>query len=224
MGLIWKLLGGRAGFWLSVPILLLASPLLAPQLLAFPYRTETAIGTVWSERPLDKAMLDKVSKGVTTRMATTPLADKAETRPIFLTDGGWRWTWIAATSRGAFALTRPLTRAVVVNRTDPASGLVQNGQSIGGTRTLAGVLAHEFTHGLIRRRFGILTATTIPAWKVEGYCDHVAGESSLSKADVIALKAAGRDHPALPYYEGRLKVEAALTANGGSVDALFAQD
>lgn len=217
-------MGGRAGLMISAPILLLASPLLAPQLLAFPYRTETAIGTVWSEAPLDKAMLDKAAREVTARMATTPLAGKAESRPIFVTQGGWRWTWLAATSRGAFALTRPVNRAVVVNATDPVSGEIRNGRDIGGTRELGSVLAHEFTHGLIRRRYGILAATILPTWKVEGYCDHVAGESTLSDTEAAALEAAGRDHPALTYYHGRKRVEAALAANGGSVDALFAHD
>ena len=207
---------------IGAPILLLASPLLAPQLLAFPYRTETAIGTIWSEQPLDKTMLDTAARDVTARMASTPLASKAETRPIFVTEGGWRWTWLAVSSRGAFAFTRPLTRAVVVNATDPVSGEIRNGRDIGGTRALGSVLTHEFTHGLIRRRYGILTATHMPTWKVEGYCDHVAGGSTLSDADVAALMSAGRDHPALAYYHGRKRVEATLAANGGSVDALFA--
>jgi hypothetical protein len=171
---------------------------------------------------MDRAMLTRVAKNVTARMATTPLAGPSEERPIFVTDGGWRWFYLANTSRGAFALTRPLTSAVVVNATDPSSGEIRNGRTLGGRRSLESVLAHEFTHGLIRRRYGLLAAATSPHWKVEGYCDHVAGESSLNEQEAAALKAAGRDHPALAYFNGRIRVEAELAANGGSVDALFA--
>lgn len=219
-----KLMGGRAGLAVGALAMLLASPLLAPQLLAFPHRHETAIGTVWSDEPFDPLIMTDVARRVSERMATTPLAGPNERRPIFITDGGWRWVYLANVSQGAFAITRPFTRAVVLNRTDPDTGTVSNGAEIGGARTIEGVLAHEFTHGLIRRRYGVLIATTLPSWKVEGYCDHVADESSLSPGDVARLEAAGEDHPALPYFHGRRRVAATLARNGGSVDALFEQD
>lgn len=217
-------MGGRAGLMFGALVFWLASPLYAPQLLAFPYRTETPIGIVWSEAPPDKAMLAELATTVSARMATTPFADTAETRPIFLTEGGWRWRWLSATSYSAFAVTRPVTRAVVLNRTDTSTGEVRNGRSVGGVRSAGSVIAHEFTHGLIRRRYGIFAAGFLPQWKVEGYCDHVAGESSLTAAQVAELKAAGQDHPAIVYFEGRQRVEATLARNGGSVDALFAAD
>ena len=212
-----RLLAGAAG-------LTLVSPLLAPQLLAFPYKTQTAIGTVWSEHQLDPATLDRQVATARERLATSPLASAHETRPIFITDGGWRWTWLALQSRGGFALTRPLTVAVVVNQTDPQTGTIANGAAIGGKRKLGPVLAHEFTHGLIRRHFGPVRAAMFPTWKVEGYADHVAGESSLSKADAATLEREGRNHPALPYFHGRRRVAEILRDNGGDVDALFSRD
>ena len=212
-----KVLAGAAG-------LILVSPLLAPQLLAFPYKTKTTIGTVWSERRLDPDMLDRQVAIARERLATTPLASAQETRPIFVTDGGWRWAWLALQSRGGFALTRPLNTAVVVNDTDPVTGTIRNGSDPGGERRLGPVLAHEFTHGLIRRRFGVVRAGLFPTWKIEGYADHVAGESSLSEADVALLREEGRNHPALPYFHGRLRVAEILRDNGGDLDALFARD
>ncbi len=219
-----KLMGGRAGLVLGVLALILASPLVAPQLLAFPHKTETPIGTVWSEQPLDPALMAATASAVRQRLASSPLARPDEKRPIFLTDGGWRWLYLANTTRGAFAFTRPITSAVVVNRTDPRDVVVRNGASIGGARPLAAVLAHEFTHGIIRREYGVIRSATFPQWKVEGYCDHVAGNSSLSEADVAMLEAEGRSHPALTYYHGRKRVAEELAANSGSPDALFAGD
>lgn len=218
--MIRKLTGGRASLLVGAALFVLASPLFAPQLLAFPHRVETPIGTVWSERPVDRALLDRVVAHTRQRLATSPIAGANEQRPIFLTDGGWRWHWLAISARGSFALTRPLTSAVVVNRID-GSGTVRNGGTIGGERELAPVIAHEFTHGTIRRHFGLIRTAMFPQWKVEGYCDHVAGESSLDAATVERLEASGTKHPALVYYHGRQRVAAELERNGGSVDRLF---
>jgi hypothetical protein len=201
--------------------LLLASPLFAPQLLAFPYRAESAIGPVWSERPIDQAALDRVAARSRALLAKSPIADSDEQRPIFLTAGGWRWLWLANSSAGGFALTRPITRAVVVNDVDLAADRITNGAAMGRQRSLSAVLAHEFTHGVIRRRYGLVKSILAPQWLVEGYADHVAQESSLSAADVAKLEATGSSHPALVYYRGRKRVEALLAANGNDVDALF---
>jgi len=190
-------------------------------LLAFPYRADSAIGPVWSERPIDRAALDRVAARSRTLLAQSPIAGPNEERPIFLTAGGWRWLWLANSSAGGFALTRPITRAVVVNDVDLAADRISNGAEVGRQRTLSAVLAHEFTHGVIRRRYGLVKSLLAPQWLVEGYADHVAQESSLTAADVARLEASGASHPALVYYRGRKRVEALLAANGNDVDALF---
>lgn len=222
MGLIWKLSGGKWGMALSAVFLILASPLLAPQLLAFPHKTRTEIGTVWSEQKLDQAMLTSAVEHTKARLSKSPLASEDEERWIFLTDGGWRWQYIANISSGAFAITRPFSPAIIVNRTNPETGIIHNGREIGGERALGGVLAHEFAHELIRRKYGRFTSSRFPTWKIEGYCDYVAGESTLTEDQAEMLRENGVDHPALIYLEGRQQVEAILEANGGSVDALFA--
>jgi len=209
---------------LGVVLIILASPLLAPQLLAFPHKTHTEIGTVWSEDPLDPDMLALAVEHTQTRLATSPLAAADEQRWIFITDGGWRWNYVANISSGSFAITRPLSPAIIVNLTDPSSGIVRNGQELGGERELDGVLAHEFAHELIRRRYGRLLSMGFPKWKVEGYCDYVAGESTLTAEQVHRLREKGEGHPALIYFEGHKRVRAVLDANGGSVDALFEGD
>ena len=221
MGLIHRLMGGRAGLILGAVLLLLASPLLAPQLLAFPYKQQTAIGTIWSEEPLSTEMIAQTVHDTQVLLTRTPLATASESRPIFITNGGWRWQWVANRSADAFAITRPFSSAVVVNRTDERTGLVDNGRPVGGERALSQVLAHEFTHGLIYRNYGIARAIRFPDWKVEGYADHVAGRSTLDAEEVERLEAEGSDHPAISYFQSRQRVERILRANGGSPDALF---
>lgn len=201
--------------------LVAAAPICAPQLLAFPYRAEAGATTVWSEAPLPAAALRPVLDDAARRVASSPLARMPEGRRIFLTSGGWRWRWLALGAQDSFALTRA-TGAVVVNRSDLATNRVWNGAAIGGQRSLSAVLAHEACHGTERRRYGLTVQARTPAWLFEGYCDYVAGESSLSDADAARLEANQQPHPALVYYHGRRRVAQALAANGGDVDALFA--
>ena len=46
------------------------------------------------------------------------------------------------------------------------------------TRALSAVIAHEITHVLITDRIGLVDSIRLPSWVAEGYCDHVARESS----------------------------------------------
>ena len=216
-----RVLGGRRGVLALGIVLPFATPLYAPQLLAFPYRTATPIGTVWSESPISPEALAASNAAVQTRLATTPLAEPNERRPIFLTDGGWRWSWLTLGSGSSLAISRPFTKTVIVNRTNLVGEGAIGSSTSGRKRTLGSLLAHEFTHGLIRRRYGVVPSLTFPAWKVEGYSDHVAGESTLDAEAVAKLEAAHQSHPALVYYHGRQRVAAELAANGGDVDALF---
>lgn len=205
-------------------LLIAASPLVAPQLLAFPHYAEAGDSRVWSETPIDQAALDRVVARSEALVAASPIAREHEGRRIFLTQGGWRWLWLANTSRGAFALTRHLGTNLIVNRGDLADDRVVNNRAVGGERRLSSVIAHETTHGMLLDHFGPLLTVTRPNWLTEGYCDHVAQESALSDEDVARLEATGEEHPALLYYHGRRRVAELLASNGGDVDALFAGD
>jgi len=199
---------------------LLAGTSAAPQLLAFPYSAQIGGTRVYSERPIPPAMARVLARSHAL-LARSPLDDPALPGALFLTDGGWRWSLLALTSRGAFALRRPFRDAIIVNASDVAADRVDTGRAIGGRRSLSGVIAHETTHVLVARRYGEWRAAMLPVWKSEGYADHVARESSLGDADYARLRRSGEAHPALAYYEGRRRVEALLRRSGGSVDALF---
>ncbi|MCM0000291.1 MAG: hypothetical protein NBV68_12975 [Erythrobacter sp.] len=209
---------------IGVPILLLASPLFAPQLLAFPHYAEAGDSQIWSETPIDQATLEKVMARAETLVSASPIAREREPRRIFLTDGSWRWLWLANIYRGTFALTRFGGQNLIVNRADFAADRIVNNRNIGGSRKLSAVLAHEITHGVLVHHFGPIAMMRQPRWRVEGYCDHVARESALTPEEVARIEARGEKHPALLYYHGRKRVEAALAASGGSVDALFARE
>lgn len=221
MSLIAKIGGGRWGLAFGALVLLLASPLAAPQLLAFPYHTKAGDSRVWSETPIDQAALDRVMARAEALVSTSTIARDREPRRIFLTDDSWRWLWLANAHRGTFALTRFGGQNLIVNRADVAADRIVNDRPVGGSRQLSSVIAHEMTHGVLLHHFGAIEMMSQPRWRVEGYCDHVAQESALTAAEVAQIESRGEDHPALMYFHGRERVEAELAANGGSVDALF---
>ncbi len=222
MGVIRRLIGRPRGALLTLIALLLTSPLIAPQLLAFPHYAEAGNSSVWSETPINRQALDRVIARSERLLAASPIADEDESRHIFLTQGGWRWLWLVNTSRGAFALTRHFGQNLIVNRGDLTSDRIVNNRVVGGSRQLSSVIAHETTHGILLRDFGIVQTVMQPRWLIEGYCDHIAQESALTSEDVEQLEARGQDHPALFYYHGRRRVAEILAANGGDVEALFA--
>ncbi|MEO6256047.1 MAG: hypothetical protein ABIO69_04490 [Sphingomicrobium sp.] len=205
-------------------LVLLVAPAFAPELLAFPYQARSHGSRIWSETSIRQTQLDLILKRSADLVGQSPIAQASEPRQIFLTKGGWRYTWLAVRNRSAFGISRPGRETIVINRNDLAADRVFNGQSVGGVRSLSGVIAHETCHGMLRRHFGITVDLSVPTWLLEGYCDHVSQESSLSAADVARLKASGQDHPALIYFAGRKRVEFELDELGGSVDALFARN
>ena len=206
------LLSGVLVLWFAV--------LCAPQLLAWPDSIRIGQTRIYAEEPIAPKIRSILARSDALLKSSTIYSD-GDGRRIFLTNGGWRWRLLSFPGGGAFAYSKPLTEAIIVNRNSIAKDLAWNGQTFGGQRTLSGVIAHERTHGLIRSHFGLLAATRFPTWKVEGYCDHVAGESSLTQADYTKLMRTGTRHPAIVFFEGRRKVARILLSNGQSADALF---
>ena len=193
----------------------------APEALAFPYHATVGGNAIYSDRPIPPA-IDGVVARADALIAASPLAGPGYGHRIFLTDGGWRWRVLSFGTSGAFALTRPLGEAIIVNDADVAADRVRRSDAAPHETSLARVIAHERTHGLIRARYGILTDITAPGWKREGYCDYVAGGSTVSDAGAAAMRHDHRTSGSLDYYLARERVAAALRANGGSVDKLFA--
>lgn len=208
---------GRAAL---LTLAILASSLWAPELLAFPYRATVGDTMVYAERPIGPALHTVVGRS-NQLLHASPIFSAGYGRRIFLTSGGWRWWVLSIGTGGSFAFTRRLGEAIVVNRSSVAQDRVFNAQAIGGVPSLSGVIAHERTHSLLRHRYGLWIDRIEPAWKIEGYCDYVAQESSLTDADVAALRAAGKSHPALVYDQGRRRVAELLAVSHGKVDALF---
>ncbi|OWK28655.1 hypothetical protein [Sphingomonas mucosissima] len=194
-----------------------------PAALAFPHQMQIGRTTIYADRPIPAVIAQRLARA-DALLAQCPLDDPSLPRTLVLTNGGWRWRVMAAGHAGAVALRRPFAHVLLFNHTDVAADRVTNGAGIGGTRTLSGTIAHEMVHVLTARRYGEIALARLPAWKREGYADHVAGETSIGGAvDEAQIRARYPDAGVLIYYAGRRRVAAILARNGGSVDRLMAQ-
>jgi len=92
-------------------------------------------------------------------------------------------------------------------------------------RSLSGVLAHETTHLLVRRRIGYWRNLTAPTWKKEGYAEYVAGGSTLSYEEGVRLwKTPPHDGSGYQYFRYYMVVRYLLEHEHVSVDDLFRRE
>ncbi len=207
---------------------LVAVPLVAraaPQILFWPHHAQLAGFDVYANAPISPQLASHLA-AAKSRLQAQGNYDVPIRKKLFLTDGGWRWNLLALRSYRAFAISLPITEAIIVNQSDqPANriSLSPKIHGVGGVRSLDGVIAHELTHGYLRKRFGYIKITTAPNWLIEGYCDYVANESSLNAADVAQLRARRQDHPALVYYDGRQKISTMIAQQHLTVEEIFAR-
>lgn len=217
------LTGGKWGMRL-LPVLLVAAYVLvqAPAALAFPFQQRIGNTTVYAERPIAPE-IGRVLARADRLLGASPIDVPGIRRQVVLTDGGWRWRVLAVGYGNAIALRRPFSNVLLFNRSDVAADRVTNGARLSGTRSLSGTIAHETVHMLVARHIGEWNAIRLPAWKQEGYADHVARETSLDPGDEARIRAADPTARVLTYYDGRRRVAAELRRNGNSVDALLAR-
>ncbi len=204
----------------TISVIYLIASLFHPPLLRFPHIRMVGATPVYSESPIPDEIEGVVGRA-DTLVRTSPLfAPDVLERPVYLTNGGFRWRLLTFGST-ALAISRPVVETIVVNRSKVSTDQVWNSVDSFPARDLSGVIAHERTHALIRRRFGLLGSRRYPIWVVEGYCEHVSGSGAMSDETAAELIAQGRRTPGLYYYESRKRVERELEANGGSVEELF---
>ena len=180
--------------------------------------------TVYSREPLDEnihAVLDKVE----TRLSTSEINNR-EVRPkVFLTGGFGFYSWLSlqlgANSFGKGFAALP-TVNVFINKSDPAQDLVFRNAPEHSQRSLSGVIAHETTHYLIRKKFGYWRNLTMPAWKKEGYAEYVAGGSTLPYETGVKLwQANPKDGTGYQYFKYYMMVKYLLERDKLSVEDLF---
>jgi len=197
-----------------------------PQLL-FAHQTTYKTFCVYSREPLDQSINPVLDKAEA-RLATSPINDDSVQPKVFLTNsyGFYRGLSlnIGWNSFGKGYALLP-TSNVFVNKSDVARDMVFRDAPTNNARSLSGVIAHEVTHLLIRKRYGYLRNLLMPAWKKEGYAEYVAGGSTLSYEEGVRMwKSNPKDGTGYQYFKYHMLVKYLLEQEKISVDDLFNRD
>jgi hypothetical protein len=182
---------------------------------------------LYSQQPIDPsvtAVLDKVQA----RLESSPLNNDEVKPRVFLINNFRVYSmlslYIGANSFGKGYAMLP-TDNVFMNKSDVSKDLVFRNAPANNSRRLSGVIAHETTHLLIRKRFGYWRNLTMPTWKKEGYAEYVAGGSTLPyETGVKMWKENPKDGTGYQYFKYYMLVKYLLEQEKISVDDLFNRD
>jgi hypothetical protein len=183
--------------------------------------------TVYSTEPLGQnvyAVLDRVEA----RLSASTINNQAVKPQVFLINSHRVYKvmslFIGGNSFGKGFPALP-TSNIFINRSDLATDLVFRDAPADNQRSLSGVISHETTHLLIRKRFGYWKNLTMPVWKREGYCEYVAGGSTLNyETGVNRWKANPKDGTGYQYFKYYMLVKYLLEHEKMSVDDFFKRD
>jgi hypothetical protein len=192
-----------------------------PQYL-FAYEVKYKNFQVYSRQPLDENM-QRVLDSTEARLEKSPIYDKELTEKIFISDSFALYTFLGPLSRKSFANTIPGVGNIRIGMIDASRDLVFRNDPNDNQRSLSGVVAHEVTHNLIRKKFGLINSfTSLPNWKDEGYCEYVAGETTLSfEEGVRRWKENPQDESKYAYFKYHQMVKYLLEEEKLSVEELF---
>lgn len=178
-----------------------------PQVL-FAHQVTVQNITFYSRAPLPAAGVTACALRARALLRRSELAFPERAERVFVCDSPWVFGLFGPLSTRAFAISVPVTDNVFIAEADFPADVTHRAAPDHNRRALSGVVAHEITHGLIRRRLGLLAGVRLPVWVAEGYCDYVAGQGSFPEAEGRRLMAAGESDPSpsFRYYEYRQMV------------------
>lgn len=139
---------------------------------------------VYSREPIGPE-IEAVLNEAEERLQSSPIYDETVGRHIYLTNGYGMYAFLSHKAYASFANSVPFIENVFINKTDIAADRVYMNRAFSNSRSLSGVIAHEITHLFIQRRVGTLKAISMPTWKKEGYCEYIAGDSTIALEEGI---------------------------------------
>ena len=201
-----------------------ALTLIFPQFL-FAHEVSHKNFKVYARQPLDES-ITRVLDSAEERLKKSPIYDESVREKIFISDSFGFYVFLSTVKYNSFANTIPGVGNIRVNKSDIGGDLVFRNTDADNQRSLSGVIAHEVTHNLIRKRFGLVNSfIKLPNWKDEGYCEYVAGETTLSFEEGVRR---WKENPAsdrqYAYFKYQQMVKYLLDDEKISVEELFNRD
>ncbi|MEZ6129364.1 MAG: hypothetical protein R3C59_11830 [Planctomycetaceae bacterium] len=191
----------------------------------FAWHVQVGEFRVYSDRHIP-AGIDEVIGRAVTKLETSPFYSGTETFDLYIANDAWRRTLLNPRGARAFGGALALTGNTILNRADIEKDQIHNDQPTYNQRPLHQVIAHECTHQMLARNYGLIRYLCLPTWKNEGYCEFVAGDSTipLNDAPTLLRKANPDPPPAIRYAEYHLAVRECLVGRRMSVDDFFEDD
>jgi len=189
----------------------------------FAYSEKYGNLTIHSREPLQSEMESVVAKA-NERLARVPFYSAEKTRQIYLTGGPKMYALLSHKAYRSFANSVPFINNIMINKTDVPADRVIMDREINNFRSLSGVMAHEVTHLAIRERYGTVAASMMPTWKNEGYCEYIAGDTTIPIEEGIRRwRENPNDDTNYRYIKYQLMVRYLLEKQQITVDELFTQ-
>jgi hypothetical protein len=152
----------------------------------FAYSTTRDSFQVYSREPIRRE-LNTVLESAEARLRRSSIYNASATRRVYLTDSHGIYALLSHKAYKSFANSVPFVDNMIINKSDVTTDRVFLNREKNNTRSLSGVIAHEVTHLFIRQRYGTVAASLMPTWKNEGYCEYIAGDSTISLEEGIRL-------------------------------------
>lgn len=179
---------------------------------------------VYSREPFDEH-IQKVLDDAEARLSKSTIYDREISRRVFLTNSHGMYAFLSNKAFRSFANSVPLINNILINKSDVADDSVFLNRPEHNKRSLSGVIAHEVTHLLIRKKVGVVRASLMPTWKNEGYCEFVAGDSTITYEEGVKLwKENPDDDSKYRYFKYHMMVKYLLERERRSIEDVFNGD
>jgi hypothetical protein len=177
--------------------------------------------TIHAREPITPEM-EKVVAGANARLQRVPFFSKDRQRQVYLTGGFKMYALLSHKAYRSFANSVPFINNIMINKTDIVADRAIMNREKNNSRSLSGVIAHEVAHLFIRERYGTLAASMMPTWKNEGYCEYIAGDTTIPFEEGARLwRENPNDDTAYRYIKYQAMVQYLLEKEKISVDELF---
>lgn len=173
-----------ANYLLIGVLALYALLLIFPQIL-FANQISHKNFNVYSRQPLNEDMI-RVLEGAVEKLARSPIYNKELSENLIMADNFGLYKFLTLDS-SSFGSTIPVLGHSRINKSDIENDLVFRSNGLPNQRSLTGVVAHETMHNQIQAFLGVAKYYSLPKWKDEGYCEYIAGETTLSFEEGVRL-------------------------------------
>ena len=177
---------------------------------------------IYSEHPASSE-LDSRLDAARLRIEKSPLYRSGTRFKLAFADTAWRRRLLSPLAGGAFGSTLAASGLIVLNRAEPGRDVIVNDRTDYARRSLTEVIAHECTHRLLRDRLGVLGSQLLPTWIAEGYCDYVAGGTTIPRevGEPALISLSAGDQPAWRYFASWFAVRHLLEVEHYTVKELL---